>query len=60
MFHFKEIETTIYKVAILQVINNNIELFAPNHNHDPPHLTLKDVEGTNTLWEEEHLKLSSG
>jgi hypothetical protein len=38
MFHFKEIETTIYKVAILQVINDNIELFVPNHNHDPPHL----------------------
>jgi hypothetical protein len=51
MFHLKEIEKTIYKVAIWPVINNNVELFAPNHNDDPPHLTLKDVEGINTLWD---------
>ncbi len=28
MFHFKEIETTIYKLVIWWVIDNNIELFA--------------------------------
>ncbi len=60
MFHSKGIEIAIYKVAVWRVIDSNIELFAPNHNDDPPHLTLKDVDGTNTLWEEEHLKLSSG
>ncbi len=60
MIDFEEIEITTYKVVVWQVIDSNIELFAPNHNDDPPHLTLKDLEGTNTLWEEEHLKLNSG
>ncbi len=60
MFHFQEIETSIYKVLVWQVVDDNIELLALNHNNDPPHLTLKNVEGTSTLWEEEHLKLNSG
>jgi hypothetical protein len=60
MFHFMEIETSIYKVPVWRVVDDNIELLALNHNDDPPHLTMKNVEETSTLWEEEHLKLSSG
>jgi hypothetical protein len=60
IFHIKEIGTSIYKVVVWHVKDGNVDLLAPNHNDDPPHLTLKDVEGTNTLWEERHLKLSNG
>jgi hypothetical protein len=59
MFHYKDIGTSIYKVTIWHVIDNDIELFFPKHNDNPSHLTMKNVEGTNSLLEEGHLKLKN-
>jgi hypothetical protein len=59
MFHFKDIGTSIYKVTFWHVIDNDIELFFPNHNDNLSHLTMKNVEGTNSLWEEGHLRLNN-
>jgi hypothetical protein len=46
-------------VTFWHVIDNDIELFFPNHNDNLSHLTMKNVEGTNSLWEEGHLRLNN-
>jgi len=50
MFHYKDIGTSIYKVTIWHVIDNDIELFFPKHNDNPSHLTMKMWKGLIPCW----------